>query len=126
MNAIGPRPHARWVQILSDQIEELVRFLEECGVEEVFAEAVNQRGPGLKHTEEALRHAGFAAEANSLALIRHAENWSVYVADLIRNLQTALRNHNMIEKLRFLLYPTRLLPADKVRIQADEAGVIWL
>lgn len=109
-----------------DQIEELVAFLEECGVQEVFAEAVNQRGPGLKHTEEALRSAAFAAEASSLARIRRAENWSVYVADLIRNLQTALRSHNMINKLRFLLYPTKLQPADKARIKADDAGVVWL
>ena len=30
------------------QIEELVAFLDQCGVEEVFAEAVNQRGPGSR------------------------------------------------------------------------------
>jgi DNA repair photolyase len=109
-----------------NQIEELVAFLDDCGVEEVFAEAVNQRGPGLKYTEEALRTAGFAAEANSLARIRRAENWSVYVANLIHNLQAALRDHDMVDKLRFLLYPTKLLSADKVRIHADDAGVVWL
>ncbi len=49
-----------------------------------------------------------------------------YVANLIHNLQAALRDHDMVEKLRFLLYPTKLLPADKVRIQADDAGVFWL
>jgi DNA repair photolyase len=109
-----------------EQIEELVAFLDRCGVEEVFAEAVNQRGPGLKATEDALRESGFLAEAASLARIRRAENWSVYVADLIHNLQVALRAHNMIDKLRFLLYPTKLLPADRARIEADAAGVVWL
>ena len=108
------------------QIEELVAFLDQCGVEEVFAEAVNQRGPGLKATEDSLRESGFLDEADSLARIRRAETWSVYVADLIHNLQIVLRNHNMIGKLRFLLYPTKLLPTDRARIEADAAGVIWL
>jgi DNA repair photolyase len=108
------------------QIEELVAFLDQCGVEEVFAEAVNQRGPGLKATEDSLRESGFLDEADSLARIRRAETWSVYVADLIHNLQIVLRNHNMIGKLQFLLYPTKLLPTDRAHIEADAAGVVWL
>jgi len=109
-----------------EHIEELVSFLEGCQVEEVFAEAVNQRGPGLKCTEEALQDAGFAGEANALAGIRRTENWSPYVADLIRDLQASLRHHGMAEKLRFLLYPTKLQPADKAHIEADDTGVVWL
>lgn len=111
-----------------EYVEELVAFLQGCGVEEeeVFAEAVNQRGPGLKCTEEALRESAFVAEADALARIRRAENWSAYVADLIHNLQVSLRRHGMIEKLRFLLYPTKLQPADRVRIETDDAGVVWL
>jgi len=109
-----------------EQIEELVSFLEKIGVEEVFAEAVNQRGPGLKCTEEALSQADFIAEAKSLSRIRRTANWSLYVADLIHNLQETLRRHNMIEKLRFLLYTTKLQPAHRTCIEADSAGVIWL
>lgn len=109
-----------------EQVEELVAFLEGCGVEEVFAEAVNQRGPGLKCTEEVLRDSGFAAEAAALARIRRVENWSAYITDLIGNLQASLRLHRMIDKLRFLLYPTKLQPADRARIEADGAGVVWL
>lgn len=109
-----------------EQVEELVAFLEGCRVEEVFAEAVNQRGPGLKCTEEALREAGFVAEADALATVRRAENWSAYVANLIRSLQVSLRQRSMTDKLRFLLYPAKLQPADRARIQADDAGVVWL
>ena len=107
-------------------IEVLISFLQDCGVEEVFCEAVNQRGPGLKYTEKALRESGLLVEADMLARIRRAANWSTYVADLIRDLQTAMRSHEMIEKLRFLLYSTKLPPSDKARIDADDAGVIWL
>jgi hypothetical protein len=108
------------------QLKKLVGFLEECGVEEVFAEAVNQRGPGLKDTEEVLRQAGFGSAAGALASIRHADQWSAYVADLLRDLQAALRKHGMLDKLRFLLYPSKLLPVDRARIEADPAGVVWL
>jgi hypothetical protein len=88
-----------------EQVEELVTFVEGCQVEEVFAEAVNQRGPGLKCTEEAVRGAGFVAEAVALAEIRRAENQSVYVVGLIHNLQTLPRHRGMINKLRFLAIP---------------------
>ncbi len=109
-----------------EQIGQMVAFLDACNVEEVFAEAVNQRGPGLKCTEEALRESGFPAEADALAHIRNAEHWSAYVADLIRTLQMSLRRHGMIERLRFLLYSTKLTPNDEVRIRSDGAGVVWL
>jgi hypothetical protein len=108
------------------QLETLVGFLEECGVEEVFAEAVNQRGSGLKDTEEVLRQAGFISAAEALAAIRRADRWSVYVADQLRDLQAALRNHGMIDNLRFLLYSSKLQPAERARIEADAAGVVWL
>jgi DNA repair photolyase len=104
----------------------LISFLQECGVEEVFSEAVNQRGPGLKLTEEVLRQASLHAEADALAHVRRAAHWSAYVADLIRDLQAAMRANGIIEKLRFLLYSTKLQPTDKARIHADDVGVIWL
>jgi DNA repair photolyase len=108
------------------QLETLVDFLDECGVEEVFAEAVNQRGSGLKDTEEVLRQAGFISAGEALAAIRSADRWSVYVADLLRDLQEALRNHGMIDKLRFLLYSSKLQPADRARIETNAAGVVLL
>jgi DNA repair photolyase len=109
-----------------EQIEELVAFLDTCRVEALFAEGVNQRGPGLKQTEERLRQSQFISQAESWALIRHAANWSIYVTDLIRNVQSATRRHNMVNRLRFLLYPTKLAPGDRERIEADADGVIWL
>jgi DNA repair photolyase len=109
-----------------EQVEELVAFLRDCGAEEVFAEAVNPRGPGLKNTQEALQQAGFDQEAEAVAAIRRAATWSTYAATLIRNLQEELRRHEMIEKLRFLLYPKGLQPADRANIEAEATGVVWL
>lgn len=58
--------------------------------------------------------------------IRKHQHWSPYVADLIHNVQTAMRRHLSTRKLRFLLYPKGLLPADEARIRRADAGVIWL
>ena len=51
---------------------------------------------------------------------------SKYVPDLIANVQQSVRRHFDIAKLRFLLYPSRLLPKDVEQIKEDDAGVIWL
>jgi len=37
-----------------------------------------------------------------------------------------MRKHSDIDKLRFLLYPSGLLPEHKAEILKDNAGVIWL
>jgi len=37
-----------------------------------------------------------------------------------------MRKHSDINKLRFLLYPSNLLPQHKAEILKDNAGVIWL
>jgi DNA repair photolyase len=108
------------------QIDALVKFLKGCGVEQVFAEAVNPRGPGLIRTEEALRAAGYEAEAAAVGRIRNKKVWSAYATQLVRDVQSSMRKHGMIDKLQILLYPKNLQEADKARIREDDAGVIWL
>jgi DNA repair photolyase len=109
-----------------EQIDRLVRFAVDCRVEEIFVEAVNPRGPGLHLCQEALENAGLPSEAAAVAAIRKREQWSRYVADLIANVQRSVRRHFDLAKLRFLLYPSRLLPEHIEQIQKDDAGVIWL
>jgi len=103
-----------------------VRFVTKCGAEEVFAEAVNPRGSGLRLTEKALRDAGFEDEAVAIGAIRKATNWSPYVANLIGNIQASMRRHMTTAKLRFLLYPKKLTQSDRARIRKANAGVVWL
>jgi DNA repair photolyase len=109
-----------------NQIDDLVQFVKCCGVEEVFCEAVNARGPGLRLTEEALRERGFAKEAEAVFSIRCRKKWSPYVGNLIADMQRAMRKHLTINMLRFLLYPTGLRKAELSDIQADDGGVVWL
>ncbi|MBN2455713.1 MAG: hypothetical protein JXB29_04110 [Sedimentisphaerales bacterium] len=94
--------------------------------EEIFAEAVNPRGRGLILTQQALKSAGFHYEAAHIESVRCRENWSWYVARLIKNIQQSVRKLYDIRKLRFLLYPGRLEKQDLARIKEDDAGVIWL
>ncbi len=110
----------------TEEIEQLVTFAKDCGVEEISAEAVNSRGPGLRDTAESLRTAGFEEAAQAVHRIRKRPEWSAYVAELLRNLQSSLRRHRLLKKLRYLLYSSRLLPADEQAIRRNDAGVVWL
>ena len=109
-----------------EQIDELIRFAVDCHVEEVFCEPVNPRGRGLSDCQGALQLRGYQDEADAIGKIRHRQHWSQYVAGLVANVQQSVRRHFDIEKLRFLLYPSRLLPEDMARIMEDDAGVVWL
>ena len=107
-------------------VRRLVDFVLDCGAEEIFVESVNNRGPALRLTEEALRRAEYAAEAEAVASVRRAKGWSEYTRRLLESVQAALQRRGCIDKLRFLLYPARLTPADRQWIAAHSAGVKWL
>jgi len=130
--ARGLRTYARLCPLLpgiadsQDAIERMVKFAVDCRVEEIFAEPVNPRGPGLRLCQKALEKSGHRDPEDAIQLIRQRANWSHYVADLIRKVQQAVREHSDIAKLRFLLYPSGLLPEDRERIKQDDAGVVWL
>lgn len=109
-----------------EQIDELVQLMVDYGVEEIFAEAVNPRGRGLILTEQALRDAGFSAEAAAIKNIRKRANWSNYVVRLIKNVQHSTQKYYDINKLRFLQYPSGLNPKDIAEIKKYNAGVVWL
>lgn len=130
--ARGLRTYAMFCPLLpgiadsQEGIERLVKFAADCRAEEIFAEPVNPRGPSLKKCQEALQLWGYEKEAKAIESIRKRKNWSRYVLQLIHNVQKAVRKHSDINKLRFLLYPSNLLPEHKIEIQKDDAGVIWL
>jgi DNA repair photolyase len=107
-------------------IDDLVRALSEIGIEELFAEPINARGPGLHRTEHALRVAGHAELADSVSEIRNRRGWSQYVVQLLRSVQDSARRWAPACPLHFLLYPKALTATDRTTIQADDEGVIYL
>ena len=131
-HALGLRTYAMFCPLLPgiadapDQIDELVRFAAECGAEEIFTEPVNPRGSGLQMTQKALEAHGWPKKAAGVGAVRRAEVWSRYVTHLISNMQRSVREISDIEKLRLLLYPSRLPAAAVARIRQDDAGVVWL
>ena len=108
------------------EVRSLVQYVVGCGAEEVFVEPVTAHCPYLRLTQEALANHGYAAEAAAVAAIRNQAGWSRYVVYLLKNVQAAMREFSDIRKLRFLLYPSRLLSEDAAAIRADDAGVVWL
>ena len=130
--ARGLRTYAMFCPLLPgigdspETIDRLIKFAVDCRAEEIFVEPVNPRGPGLRLCEEALEQKGFPKEAKAIAAIRQRTRWSNYVAELVSKVQRAVRTHSDVSKLRFLLYPSGLLPKDKARIERDDAGVVWL
>ena len=129
---MGLRTYAMFCPLLpgvadsAQDIAELVQFAHRCHAEEVFVEPVNPRGPGLCRTAEALAQTGYAEEALAVSAIRNRANWSCYVATLLRRVQQAMSDEAMIDKLRFLLYPSRLTPDHGRQIRAADEGVVWL
>ena len=110
----------------ADQIDQLVKLAVDCRVDEIFVEPVNPRGPGLKQCQEALELWGYDEQGAAVGRIRSRANWSKYVLSLLHNAQRSVRKYSDVNKLRFLLYPSRLLPEDLLVIRADDAGVVWL
>lgn len=120
------RPLLPGIANAPEDIERLVKFAVDCRAEEIFVEPVNLRGPGLRLCQEALEQNRCQAEAEAIGQIRRRANWSSYVTELIANVQRAVRRCSDISKLRFLLYPWELVPDDRVKIEQDDAGVVWL
>jgi hypothetical protein len=67
-----------------------------------------------------------ARQCSAKAQNRHQPAWSAYVTRLLNNMQEALRTTGALEKLRLLLYPSRLTAVDTERIQTHREGVKWL
>jgi DNA repair photolyase len=130
--ARGLRTYAMFCPLLPgiadspEQIDQLVKLAVEFGAEEIFVEPVNPRGAGLRLCQETLESHGLVVEAAAITRIRSRKHWSRYVVDLIANIQHSMRQHSDIAKLRFLLYPSRLLPEHVETVKKDDAGVIWL
>ncbi|MBN2375556.1 MAG: hypothetical protein JXD22_04090 [Sedimentisphaerales bacterium] len=131
-SARGLRTYAMFCPLLPDiadapeQIDQLVHFAADRQVEEIFVEPVNPRGPGLIHCQQALELWGYPKEAEAIKQIRNRANWSKYVVNLLRNVQRSVRKYSDINKLRFLLYLSNLLPDDLQAISKDDVGVVWL
>ncbi len=107
-------------------IDELVKFCEEIGCEEIFSEALNRRGKSMECTQNALATNGYSTEAKAIGDIATKVNWSRYATELVAAVQSSMRKYSDINKLRFLQYPKGLLAEHVKHIKKDDVGVVWL
>lgn len=108
------------------QIDKYIKFTESIGAEEIFSEAVNARGKGLILTQEALEKSGYIEEAEAVKAIRKQKAWSQYTYNLIRNIQSSVKEHSDIKKLKFLLYPKNLQQVHLNKLKKNSRGIVWL
>ncbi len=111
-----------------DSVRELVDIAIDYGAEHFFAEAVNPRGRGLIHTEQALRTAGYDDSAQAVGAIREGAEWSRYCMRLLDALRDALGRHGRIDDLTYMLYASSLDSESlrSARAMADQRGIVWL
>ncbi len=131
-HALGFRTYGMFCPLLPgvadspESIDQFVQLASEVGAEEVFIEPVNPRGQALKLIGEVLKSKGYHFESAKIESIRNKDCWSRYVTHLIENVQKSMHKSHNIQKLRFLLYPSRLTAQDLALIKKDDKGVIWL
>lgn len=119
-------PVPPWVASDPESLEELVKIGLDIAAEEFFVEPVNAHGIALVRKVQDLCRAGFFTEAEAMNRIRRRSAWSAYIMQLVSNLRPILRRHNALDKLRFLLHPGRLTPADAANLRLDGEGIVWL
>jgi DNA repair photolyase len=110
----------------AEALEEMFDAVLDCGVEDIWLEPVNGRGGGILRTVEALRLAGLNREAEAADLIRKKDAWSQYATALIENAIAAAKKKKALDRLHILLYPKRLTPPDREKLQQHKKGIIWL
>jgi|ERR1019366_1341723 DNA repair photolyase len=71
-------------------LDELIDFSPECGAEEIFAEPINGRGPGLRRTAEQLFAGGFSMATEEVNRVRSQEEWSHYTVGLLKDVREVL------------------------------------
>lgn len=109
----------------ANDLREVAEVLSDIRPVEVFLEPVNARGRGLIRTCDALKQASFLEEAATVNAVRRDEAWSEYVVGLVKNATTVFEDMGWVDRLRILMYGSRLSPEDRGRLEKLPA-IIWL
>lgn len=108
------------------KVDEAFKAILEAEPEEIFAEVVNPRGKGLIRTAQALRAAGLRKEADGVDAIRTHKVWSREATRVIQMVVDTAERLYDTERLRVLLYPSRLTDEDEANLRRIRKGIIWL
>jgi DNA repair photolyase len=109
-----------------EKVDEAFKAILPAEPEEIFAEVINPRGKGLIMTATALRAAGLMADADAIDGLRSQATWSAEAARVIEMVVDAARRFYDLERLRILVYPSRLAERDEQLLRRIPKGLIWL
>jgi DNA repair photolyase len=111
----------------ADHLTKLLKLACKWDAEQIWVEPVNARGQSLVNCEEDLEAAGFETEAEAVGKIREKAIWTVYAADLVRDVQKAAKDLDLMKKLNILLFKSnfRNHPDMLDRINENPKGIVW-
>jgi len=110
-----------------DQVLALVEFCKSHNAEEIWVEAINGRGKAFDNVSRALKSAGFDWEAAGIDSIRSQSGWSDYATQLALNAHKAVcQVYGNPDRLRYLLYPSKLTASDEAVLRGLGPCVKWL
>jgi len=108
------------------QIDELVGFATECGVEAILARPLDVRYTVLTRTQKALENAGYTSEAKALDCLHTRGGWSTYASEMAWKFQRASYKLPETVSLRFFLRASRLLKDDLWRLEMNDRCIEWV
>ncbi len=131
-HARGLRTYAMFCPLLPGifaeqrQFDELFAMAVAWNAEVIWTEGVNARGTSLLRCEESLRKAGFSAYADAVGEVRNKRRWSEYATRLTKDLQAAARRSGLADRQVLMNYDSAFTPEDRLEVDADPEGVVWL
>jgi len=109
-----------------EKVDQAFKAILPAEPEEIFAEVINPRGKGLILTANALRAGGLQTHADAVNGLRSQTIWSAEAARIIEMVVDAARRLYDLERLRVLVYPSRLTERDEQTLRQIPKGLIWL
>jgi DNA repair photolyase len=94
--------------------------------EKIWFEPLNGRGENLDMVIRGLTEAGLVEIAKRVAGIRTMKAWTGYTTELLGWVQRFAAERFSAQRVRFLLYPTKLTPAGREQVVQNLDTVIWL
>jgi len=108
------------------EIDELVGFAGECGVEAILARPLDVRYTVLVRTQKALEKAGYVSEAKALNCLHTKAGWSTYASEMAWKFQRVSCKLPKTVSLRFFLRASRLMKDDLWNLEMNDRCVEWV
>jgi DNA repair photolyase len=107
-------------------MRKLLELARTWNIEDIWAEMVNPRGPGIQRCVANLQKARFDRQALAIHAMRSQVHRSQYGWWLTRTMQRLCREMGLIGRLHFLNYESSFTRQVQGFMRRDPEGVVWL